>query len=68
MGRVDKGVKCSVSDCSESAVRSISLEKVKATGLEIKEGRRAYLCKTHYREFKKRSKNSRKVEKWRWNV
>lgn len=68
MGRVGKGVKCSVSGCREKAVRSISFDKVKAAGLKINEDRRAYLCRNHYKEFKRMSKNSRKVEKWRWSV
>jgi len=68
MGRVDKGVKCVIVGCKLDAVRSISVNKVKATRLEINEGRRAYLCKEHYREFKKRNKDFRKVERWRWNT
>jgi len=68
MGRVDKGVKCVILGCDIDAVRSISVNKVKVAGLKIEEGRRAYLCKNHYREFKRRNKNLRKVERWRWNT
>jgi hypothetical protein len=66
LGRVDKGVKCSVSGCSKEAIRSLSLEKVKPSGLNVSaEGRRAYLCKEHYKEYKKRTKKDKQLEKWR---
>ncbi|MGB9787059.1 MAG: hypothetical protein ACP5IE_09305 [Infirmifilum sp.] len=56
MGRVDKGVKCSVEGCDNDAVRSISLENYKRSGvnLKLKEGtKRVYLCREHYKEYKK---------------
>lgn len=69
MGRVDKGVKCSFSGCSKEAVRSLSLEKVKPSGLNVSaEGRRAYLCKEHYKEYKKATKKDKIVDKWRKTV
>jgi hypothetical protein len=67
MGRIAKGVKCSVSGCSKEATRSISAEKVKSAGLNIGSGeRRAYLCKEHYKEYKKKTKKEKKVEQWRY--
>lgn len=67
MGRIAKGVKCSVSGCSKDAVRSISLAKVKSAGLNIGSSeRRAYLCKEHYKEYKKKTKKEKKVEQWRY--
>lgn len=68
MGRIDKGVKCSVANCNELAIRSISIEKVESAGLKVNESKRGYLCKEHYREYKKKSKDDRRVEKWRWNA
>jgi len=65
MGRVAKGVKCNVTGCGNDAVRSISAEKVMAAGLKIGETRRAYLCKEHYKEFKRQTKQERTLEKWR---
>ncbi|MEM3622900.1 MAG: hypothetical protein QXR76_03905 [Candidatus Bathyarchaeia archaeon] len=66
MGRVDKGVKCSVAGCGGEAVRSLSVEKVKSAGLNVGSGeRRAYLCKEHYKEYKKRTKKDKMLEKWR---
>ncbi|MFQ6095060.1 MAG: hypothetical protein ACE5NN_02840 [Candidatus Bathyarchaeia archaeon] len=65
MGRIDKGVKCSVIGCDGNAVRSLSTDKVAAAGLKVNEGRHAYLCKDHYKEYKKATKKSRMLEKWR---
>jgi len=65
LGRIDKGVKCSVSGCDKDAIRSIAAGKVTAAGLKIHTERRAYLCKEHYKEFKKATKKDRTLEKWR---
>ncbi len=66
MGRVAEGVKCSVIGCGKEAVRSISNQKVKSAGLDVSGGRRAYLCKDHYKEYKKKTRKERKLEKWRY--
>jgi len=67
LGRIAKGVKCSVSGCGKEAIRSISAEKVRSAGLKVGSGeRRAFLCKEHYREFKKKTKKEKKVEQWRY--
>ena len=67
MGRVDKGVRCSVSGCSKEAARSLSTEKVKSTGLNVSGiERRVYLCKEHYKEYKKKTKKEKQLEKWRY--
>jgi hypothetical protein len=58
LGRIDKGVKCSVSGCSRDAVRSLSTKKTKA----------AYLCKEHYKEFKKKTKKDKTIDKWRYSA
>ncbi len=66
MGRVNKGVKCSVSGCSADAVRSLSAEKVRSAGLKVGSSeKRVYLCKEHYKEFKKKTKKDKQLEKWR---
>ena len=66
MGRVDKGAKCTVSGCGKEAVRSISADKVKAAGLKVGSEKRAYLCKDHYKEFKKKTKKDKQLERWRY--
>jgi hypothetical protein len=69
MGRVDKGVRCSVSGCSRDAARSISSEKAKSAGLNVGSGqKRAYLCREHYKEFKKKTKKDKTLEKWRYGA
>jgi thymidine kinase len=68
LGRIDKGVKCSVSGCGREAVRSLSTEKVRSAGLNVGSNeRRAYLCKEHYKEYKKKTKKDKQLEKWRYS-
>jgi len=69
MGKVKKGVKCSVKDCERLAVRSISRAQFSEanTGLSIEtRGPRVYLCETHYKAYKRASKKLKKLQKWRW--
>ena len=66
MGRIGKGAKCSVIGCDESAVRSLSMDRVSASGLKVKEERHVYLCKGHYKEYKKAAKKDRMLEQWRY--
>jgi len=68
MGKVSKGQQCNVVGCAEVAVRSISPDKVSHAGLNIGAARRAYLCKMHYREFKKLSRKDRQIDKWRFSA
>ena len=67
MGRIEKGQKCTVSGCGKEAARSISADKVRAAGINVdgKESR-AYICKEHYKEFKKKTKKDKTLEKWRY--
>jgi len=66
LGKVGKGIKCSVSGCGEDAIRSVSAEDASRAGLKVatKTGR-SYLCKNHYKEMKKKTKKDRQVERWR---
>jgi hypothetical protein len=67
MGRIDKGQKCSVSGCGREAVRSINDDKVKAAGLNVNTNeKRAYICKEHYKEYKKKTKKDKTIDKWRF--
>ena len=57
MGRVEKGVNCSVQGCEQSAQRSMSGSKARmASDLVVNSDKRVYLCKTHYKEWKKADK------------
>jgi hypothetical protein len=66
LGKVSKGEKCNVVGCAQVAVRSVSPDVAAQAKLDIGGARRAYLCRTHYRELKKRTKKDRQIEKWRF--
>jgi hypothetical protein len=67
VGRIDKGQKCSVSGCGREAVRSITADKVKAAGINVSTNeKRAYICKEHYKEYKKKTKKDKTIDKWRF--
>ena len=66
MGKIERGIECSITNCKANAVRSIAAGKVTATGLKTDAERRAYLCKEHYKEYKKASKKDRTLEKLRY--
>ena len=67
MGRINKGVECSVSGCKKEAARSISAGKAKSAGLEVDiTEKRAYLCREHYKELKKKTKKEKTIDKWRY--
>jgi hypothetical protein len=68
VGRIDKGEKCNVSGCGKEAVRSISADKVRAAGMNVGSEKRAYLCKEHYKEYKKKSKKDKTIDKWRHGI
>jgi len=69
MGRIDKGVKCDVSSCNNPAVRSINADKAKHAGLKVESSeKRVYLCHEHYKEFKKKTKKEKTIDKWRYGV
>ncbi len=56
---------CDISGCKKDVHRSLSRKKVDKTltGHSLKGGgRRAKICKDHYRDFKKKTKKDRKLE------
>jgi len=68
MGIISKGAKCSVAGCDEDGVRSLSTSKVEGTGLSIPSGsKKTVLCKEHYKEWKKATKEDREVERARYD-
>jgi len=68
MGVIAKGAKCNVSGCSDDGVRSINSSKVENAGLELSSsGKKTVLCKTHYKEYKKESKDDRELERARYD-
>ena len=69
MGKVKKGVKCSVEGCDKPAARSVSRARLAEAGADLKvkaSGPRVYLCEEHYKEFKRALRRLKRLEKWRW--
>ncbi|MCL5067330.1 MAG: hypothetical protein M1368_03125, partial [Thaumarchaeota archaeon] len=66
LGKVGKGVNCSVTGCTSPAERSISREQIGASGLSISGERRAFLCHEHYKVWKKATKKDRDLDRVRF--
>lgn len=66
LGKVGKGVNCSVSDCRNAAERSISKEKMSGSGLKVSGERRVFLCHDHYKIWKKSTKKDRELDRVRF--
>jgi hypothetical protein len=68
--REGRAGKCGVQDCKEQGHKSISTKKVKSalTDLSLREGggKRVQLCKKHYKEFKKKTKKERELDRLGW--
>ena len=68
MGVIAKGAKCNVSDCDNDGIRSINTKKVEEAGLRVSSNnKKSVLCKTHYKEWKKETKNDRSLERARYD-
>ncbi len=72
MGKVSKGITCSVKGCSNQAVRSLppdAAELLGKNGVEVDTSkRRVYLCDEHYKMYKKLKHKEAKLEKWRRSI
>lgn len=70
MGKVRKGVECSVHNCADRAVKSVSLSNIPSNiGFQFKgEGRSIYLCEKHYKAIKKAIKKKIDLERERWRT
>ncbi|RNJ79549.1 MAG: hypothetical protein D9C04_04460 [Nitrosopumilus sp. B06] len=68
MGVVAKGAKCNVDGCDQDGLRSINTTKVEGAGLRVTSaGKKTVLCKPHYKEYKKESKEDRDLERARYD-
>ena len=68
MGIVSKGAKCNVDGCEKDGARSLNTTKVENTGLRVtSSGKKTVLCKDHYKEWKKESKDDRDLERARFD-
>ncbi len=55
---------CRFPGCGEPSVRHLSLAEARRAFDELpEEGRRAPLCRIHYKEWKRRTKDARKLER-----
>ncbi len=69
MAERERGEVCSVKGCGQPSRRSLSTKKVKEAlpSLQIDEdARRTHLCKDHYKEYKKKTKGERELERAAW--
>jgi hypothetical protein len=68
MGIVSKGAKCNVDGCSNDGARSLNSSKVENAGLRLNtSSKKAILCKEHYKEWKKETKDDRDLERARFD-
>ena len=68
MGIVSKGATCNVEGCDQVGARSINTTKVENAGLRVNSaGKKTILCKEHYKEWKKESKDDRSLERARFD-
>ncbi len=68
MGIVSKGAKCNVDGCDKDGARSLNTTKVENAGLHVNSiGKKTVLCKEHYKEYKKESKDDRELERARYD-
>ena len=68
MGIVAKGAKCNVEGCDQDGARSLNTTKVENAGLRVNSaGKKTVLCKEHYKEWKKESKDDRELERARYD-
>lgn len=68
MGVIAKGAKCSVEGCSNDGVRSLNAAKVENAGLRVtSSNKKSVLCKEHYKQWKKETKEDRELERARYD-
>ncbi len=65
---VEKVHSCDIEGCKSEAERAVSGKKVEKAGLSVSSDpeKTAHLCREHYREYKKRSKKDRTLERLGW--
>ncbi len=68
MGIIAKGAKCNVDGCTNDGARSLNTTKVENAGLRVNStGKKTVLCKPHYKEYKKESKDDRALDRARYD-
>ena len=65
---VNKGAKCNVDGCEGDGVRSLNTKKIEDAGLRLNSSsKKSVLCKHHYMEWKKETKDDRDLERARYD-
>ena len=64
----DRKRSCVISNCGKEASRAVSGRKVEKAGMSTTTdpSKTAHLCKDHYREFKKKTKKDRMLDRLDW--
>lgn len=59
---------CEIVGCREPAERSLSARAVQDAGMSVPDhvDKRVHLCKKHYKEFKKKTRKERELERLGW--
>ena len=67
MGKIKKGINCSINGCPNPAIRSVNAGDAKKAKLDFNQGKlnRIYICEEHYKTVKKLLKKDKQTEKWR---
>lgn len=66
MGIVGRGAKCNASGCEDDGIRSLNALKVQDAGIDLTtSGKKAVLCRKHYKEWKKETKKDRDLDRAR---
>jgi hypothetical protein len=69
MGKVDKGIACSVQGCDQIALRSMSGSKA-AMAIDLminSSNKRFYICSQNYKDWNNASKDDGEIERARWD-
>ena len=66
----DEKEKCEIKECDNDAVRSIAttnlIKKMPAAKVEDEKKKRTHICKDHYKQFKKATKEERDLQRLGW--
>jgi hypothetical protein len=58
---------CSIAGCPEPAARSLSRTEARKAFPDLsEEGRRAPLCRAHYKQYKKATREARTLDRLTW--
>jgi thymidine kinase len=65
---VEEGAEpCAIPDCGAPSSRNLTLTEAKKAFPQLGDkGRRAPLCRAHYKEWKKSTKEARKLDRLAW--